>query len=220
MSARDSNLPGESNPDFARLLQRLAADAGPDTSLPDGSSHRDASGDSHRDTGAAHYEMLRHRLVRYFQWERCSDPELCADEAFSRMAQKLADGEEIVNPRAYLFGIARMLRRETLARQGKETLALEEFRKQQPDSAPSSPSVNDEQTQQCLERCLGALDAPQRAFILRYYQGGQSQRIANRKAMAAELGLDLNALRNRALRLRERLEKCARECLGKETERP
>jgi DNA-directed RNA polymerase specialized sigma24 family protein len=110
-----------------------------------------------------------------------------------------------------------MLRREMLARQGKETLALEEFRKQQPDSAPSSPSGDAEQTQQCLERCLGALDAGQRAFILRYYQGDQSQRIANRKAMAHELGLDLNALRNRALRLRERLEKCVRECLGEGT---
>jgi DNA-directed RNA polymerase specialized sigma24 family protein len=212
VSSRDSNLSQASNQDFACLLERLAADAGSDTSLPDG--------DSHRDTGAAHYELLRHRLVRYFQWERCADPELCADEVFSRMAQKLAEGEEIVNPRAYLFGIARMLRRETLARQGKETLALEEFRKQQPDSAPSSPSVDAEQTQQCLERCLGALDAPQRAFILRYYEGGQSQRIANRKAMADELGLDLNALRNRALRLRERLEKCARKCLSEGAERP
>ena len=46
-----------------------------------------------------------------------------------------------------------------------------------------------------------------------YYQGETSVKIHNRRSLAAKLGVPLNALRIRALRIRERLEACVEGCL-------
>jgi hypothetical protein len=54
----------------------------------------------------------------------------------------------------------------------------------------------------------------QRSFILRYYQGDKRCRVENRHRMAEELDLPLNALRNRALRLREKIENCVSKCIS------
>ena len=70
------------------------------------------------------------------------------------------------------------------------------------------PSDTDDAVWQRLEHCLGLLSADQRSFLLEYYQGEQRTRIENRKRMAERLRLPLNAVRNRALRLREKLENC------------
>ncbi|MBL8114745.1 MAG: hypothetical protein JNK60_17825, partial [Acidobacteria bacterium] len=45
-------------------------------------------------------------------------------------------------------------------------------------------------------------------LLLRYYQGDGASRIENRKALADELHVPMNALRIRVHRLRERLERC------------
>ena len=49
-----------------------------------------------------------------------------------------------------------------------------------------------------IERCLAALPESSRELIERYYTG-------ERAALARELGISLNTLRNRALRIREKL---------------
>ena len=76
---------------------------------------------------------------------------------------------------------------------------------------PETEAAVDAQAMACLEGCLATLAAEQRRMIVRYYGGGKQ--IAIRKEIAAEMGLGLNALRNRALRIRERLEDCVRRCL-------
>jgi hypothetical protein len=46
-----------------------------------------------------------------------------------------------------------------------------------------------------------------------YYAGEKRARIERRQRLAAQLGIEINALRNRALRLREKLETCVENCL-------
>lgn len=152
------------------------------------------------------YETLRARLIRFFQWERFADSEELADEVLNRVARKLAEGEQIVNLEAYVSGVARLVLREAANRDRRRERALE--RRPEPDPFQEDPAAQD-----CLERQLAKLPPADRTLILRYYSGERSGRIENRKQLAAQLGLNLNALRNRALRLRTRLESLVRACL-------
>jgi len=147
---------------------------------------------------AERYEALRWRLVRLFTWERCGEPEALADEALDRLARRVTEGEAIERLESYLFGIARMLLREEAARAVRQRTKLAEFsREQMRLSLPASDELAER-----LRRCLESLEPEQRRIVLAYYDGSPRERLAS------ELGLQLNALRNRALRLREKLEKC------------
>ena len=57
--------------------------------------------------------------------------------------------------------------------------------------------------------------ADNRDLILEYYQGEKSEKIRNRKKLLERLGVPVNTLRMRALRLRERLQGCVEECVGR-----
>ena len=72
---------------------------------------------------------------------------------------------------------------------------------------------------ECLNRCLAALAAPSRELILDYYASEGRKRIDARKRMAEALGISESALRNRAQRLRDGLERCITCCL-RPAERP
>ena len=65
----------------------------------------------------------------------------------------------------------------------------------------------------CLRQCLAALPQKSRDLITEYYEGEGSAKINRRKNLASNLGMQLNALRIRACRLREKLEECMGRCL-------
>jgi len=65
----------------------------------------------------------------------------------------------------------------------------------------------------CLRGCLETLSNENRELILEYYQGEKREKIQNRKRLMERLGIPVNTLRMRALRLRERLQGCVEECL-------
>ena len=54
--------------------------------------------------------------------------------------------------------------------------------------------------------------SPGKSDILEYYGGDPQTRIVARQRLGYRLGLQPGALRNRALRLRESLERCVAEC--------
>lgn len=151
---------------------------------------------------ADRYEELHRRLISFFRWERCQFPEECADEAIDRVAKRLQSGEVIVSLDAYVHGVCRFVLQET-RRAAKEIPAVV-------DTAPAG----DEQQFLCLDSCLNNLSAEHRAMILRYYRGESTSNGESRRKLAAELGLEINALRNRALRVRDKLENCVRNCMN------
>lgn len=168
--------------------------------------------DPDRDRAGVLYEELRLRLVKFFAWEGCADPDHWADEVLTRVARKLEGGEAIASIAAYAAGVARLALKEALRRQ-QRTLPLEH------DVAlptPAEAEPDDPRANECLARCLHELPAEGRQLILDYYQGDGAQRIRQRHRMAGELGISLNSLRNRALRLRDKLEKCLAECLARD----
>ncbi len=159
--------------------------------------------DSDRERAGQRYQELRERLIRVLLWERATDPETLADEVLTRLARRLAEGEVVQNIPAFLNGIARNVLKE-------EATRLHRLAPLTDVPAPAS-DAEVEQLHVALERCLSSWEPDKRQFLLAYYQGDQTARIRNRARLAAELGLELNALRNRALRLRDRLENCLRQ---------
>ena len=63
---------------------------------------------------------------------------------------------------------------------------------------------------QALSQCLDAAGMDARTLMIAYYGAAGAERIAVRQRLAAERRISLNALRNRALRLRGALENCIR----------
>lgn len=160
------------------------------------------------------YLLARRNLVRFFEGRCCRFAEEHADETINRVARRLAEGQEIHNLNGYLYGVARLVLLEVLGNREKEQQALKEMslRIVRPD-----PDETDETDQRfdCLTRCLNKLPDRGRELIVEYYQCEKGSKIENRQRLAAGLGIPLNALRSRAVRLREKLEACMSGCMRK-----
>jgi len=165
-----------------------------------------------RDSGSEKYLEIRSNLTRFFEWRGCSFPEDHADETFNRLARKIDEGEEILNPAGYAMGVARLLLLEILKSKQREQTALNEIG----TASEAYVAADDgEDRLDCLRNCLQGLSPDNRELILQYYQGEKGDKIQNRKKLMENLGIPVNTLRMRALRLRERLQECVEGCLAR-----
>ena len=157
------------------------------------------------------YEAIRRKLVKFFDWRGAHFPEECSDETINRVVRKLESGETIRDIPTYCHGIARLVFLETLKKPEHRQVSLDDLR----SVAVPTPSTEQESAQrECFARCLGGLSAESRQLILQYYEDERRDKINNRQALAAQLGIPLNALRCRVQRIRDRLEQCVTNCLG------
>ena len=172
--------------------------------------------DADPDRAAEAYELLRQTLTRFFDWRGAHFPDECADEAINRLARRLDEGAEVEDPRGYALGIARLVLME---RSRSPQLRQDELDEQTPAPPPARtddrPHLHD-----CLDNCLAALPAESRTLILEYYQDQRRLKIDRRVRLATDLGLTAQALRSRAQRVRDRLERCVRGCTGSQADRP
>ena len=166
-----------------------------------------------RDSGGEKYLEIRSNLTRFFEWRGCSFPEDHADETFNRLARKIDEGEEILNPAGYAMGVARLLLLEILKSRQREQTALNEIGTA--SEAYVAADDDGEDRLECLRNCLQGLPPDNRELILQYYQGEKGEKIQNRKKLLEQLGVPVNTLRMRALRLREKLQGCVEECLSR-----
>jgi DNA-directed RNA polymerase specialized sigma24 family protein len=174
--------------------------------------------DNNRNQAARRYEMIRSKLIRLFAWRGSLTPEDLADETLDRVARKLMEGVEIESsdPYRYVSGVAyrvfhEAVREHKLLQKRKDEYQIESQRQL---SATQLDGEMETLHLDCLKRCLAQLSEDERSLILRYHQGEKGVRIRNRKALAKELKLAINALRIRAHRIRHRLEKCTRGCVS------
>ncbi len=164
-----------------------------------------------RDSGGEKYLEIRVNLIRFFEWRGCPFPEDHADETINRIAKRVAEGEQLVNPAGYAMGVARLLVLEIIKGRQREQLALNEITVNAEAYAETS---EDEERIDCLRQCLQGLPEDNRQLILDYYQGEKGDKIQNRKKLMEKLGIPVNTLRMRALRLRERLQVCVEDCVA------
>lgn len=165
------------------------------------------------DRAALAYESLRRTLVKFFDWRGAWSPEEGADETLDRLARKLAAGDQVSDVRSFAHGIARHVLLEQLRSPEARIARAEET---ELDALAAVDAIADEEPLGvCLERCLAELPMESRELILQYYVDRGRAKIENRRRLAASLGLSDNALRSRAQRVRDRLERCIAECMAK-----
>ncbi len=150
------------------------------------------------------YEKIRWRLVAILASRHCAIPEELADETIDRVARRVKDirGSYVGDKVIYFLGVMNNVHHEYLKRPAM--------------SRP--PQLDDdvkakEETHFCLEKCLEKLAPASRLIIERYYAENKQAEIDLRKRIAKELGISLNTLRLRALRIREKLQTCIGRCL-------
>lgn len=165
--------------------------------------------DGDRDEAGLKFEALRRRLVRFFDWRGAFAPDECADATLDRLAAKLDAGVAVASINAYTFAIARLVLLEQSRRPDQRAVSLADA----PDEALAAPLPAPTTWSDCLDRSLDTLTDDERRLILRYYAHTKRDKIDDRAALAAELGITVSALRNRAQRLRDRLERRVADCV-------
>ena len=160
--------------------------------------------DDDRDAAGKKYEIIRHRLIKLFTCRACPEPEDLADETINRVTAKIREVAPNYqgDPALYFYGVARNVHHEYLRTQNKV-----------PPPGPTEVTNEDEQLYECLDRCMETLPEESRQLVLRYYQNEKKLKIDDRKTLAAELGILVNALRIKAHRIRLRLRKCVKDCM-------
>jgi RNA polymerase sigma factor (sigma-70 family) len=165
--------------------------------------------DADREKAGLEYERVRGRLLFYFQCRNIAQAEDCADEAINRAIIRLSAGEEILDPVKYVFGVARIVLLEVTRQQMRREEIAD-------DTLVTNPQDEDDEELQirlnCLRRCLQKLPSEQRELITQYYEEEKRAKIELRQQMAQRFGIDLNALRVRASRVRDGLKSCVRKC--------
>lgn len=164
--------------------------------------------DQEPSAAAEKYELLRNRLVKFFEWRSIGDSRERADVVLNRIAGNLRAGGTIGELNAYAYGVARRIALETAREAAQAQIALRDLRLSQ----VREPTLDLQAD--CLTCCLGKLSREDREIIVAYYQGEKRDKIENRKRLAQELGLAMNGLRIRACRIRATLEDCIGKCVG------
>jgi len=158
-----------------------------------------------RERAAQTYERIRWRLIAILASRGCLVPEELADETIDRVARRVADIEAayIGDKTIYFLGVANNVHHEYLKR--PPITGVPE---------PDDDVDTKERTYVCLDKCLDKLTSSSRQVIERYYAEDKQAKIDLRRRIAEELGVSLNTLRLRALRIREKLQQCIETCLA------
>ena len=163
--------------------------------------------DPDRERAGLAYEKIRWRLITIFAARNCAVPEELADETIDRVARRVSDiaGSYTGDKALYFFGVANNIHHEYLKRPPLP----------EPQSELSEEPSDQERIHNCLEQCLGKLSNDAREMILRYYSLEKRARIDLRQQMADEMGISINTLRLRVLRMKEKLQPCVEKCLSR-----
>lgn len=159
---------------------------------------------------AAKYNEIQRKLTRFFLSRGCGvDAEALADETIERVVRRIREFADTYEgePIRYLIGVARNVFREWLDEQIKKSA----FRPPRADSEEEREEK--EELDKCLQKCMKNLSENDRDLIIGYYTGAKQEKIDNRKLLAEEHKMGVNALRIKAYRIRTALRECIEKCL-------
>ena len=162
--------------------------------------------DPDRDAAGAQYELIRRKLIKFFECRGSPSAEDDADETFSRVAARLEQDEVVENLNAYFYGVARYV----LLEEGRERARRRDSIDVETVDPAAPPEAGDEQRLEWLDACLDALPAASRDLLLAYYQEEKGDKIRHRRRLADSFGIPINALRIRVHRLRLTVEECVK----------
>jgi RNA polymerase sigma factor (sigma-70 family) len=163
-----------------------------------------------REKAGQKYEEIRQSLINIFSWRGCHDAEDLADEAITRVTNKVGDVAKDYSgdPALYFYGVAKKMIWEIVRRERAPTVPAEGLK----EVIAEDESHEFEDAYDCMERCLTQLPPAERELILRYYQQ-EKPKIRYRRELARRLGMAPNNLRVKVHRIRAVLHSCIQQCL-------
>ena len=149
------------------------------------------------------FKRLRLKLIKFFSWRRCEDPESLADETIVRLVKYNSGQPEKTKAHAYsiVYAIARNVFLEYLRSKKKQGTLVDDFQ---------GPFESFQSVDECRRECLEKLSIKQRDLLESYYLTDES-----REALAQAQGISINNLRLRIFRLKQRLKSCFEDCITK-----
>jgi len=173
--------------------------------------------DGGSDSDGETYLEMRRRLVAYFDRRNRPSADELADETLNRIGRTLEKSGSIATtpPMRYCYVVARFVLLEDI-RRGQRYIPVDEARTASLEPAGTVDGHEEvsrqERRLECLDRCLQKLKPEQRELAVEYYRDATRQRIERRRGLAARLGITMNALGIRAMRIRSAIEACLDVC--------
>jgi DNA-directed RNA polymerase specialized sigma24 family protein len=174
--------------------------------------------DEGTDSGGQKYLEMRGRLISFFDRKNCLNADELADETLDRVARRLEEEGKIETetPAKYCYIVAKFVFMESLRQ--KESVPFDDILRTEKANELATEQTDEKECKEkmldCLEQCTAKLEAANREIIIRYYFGEERVKIENRRTLAQNLGISMNALTIRACRIRDKLESCVGKCAG------
>ncbi|HEU4712098.1 MAG TPA: hypothetical protein VFS76_11065 [Pyrinomonadaceae bacterium] len=147
------------------------------------------------------FTLCRRKLVKFFVWRHCTDPDSLADETIVRLLKNVDQGTKISgdNPYSYVYAIAIHVFQEHTRLKSKTTSLTDVAELPQ---VSISAAVDG-----CGALCLKELAPEKRELLARYYLDSD-----DRNDTADEQFATINALRLRIYRIKQELKRCRQKC--------
>ena len=160
------------------------------------------------------YEILRKKMIAFFEWRGCLYPEEYTDRALDRIAKRIQDGVEVSDVQKFAAGVAHNVLMEYW-KEAQSTVASEgiPLADSNPIGIQETEKAKSELREECLLECLNKLPSNARGLIAQYYQNERAEKIKKRKEMSDFQNISSNALRIRVLRIRSKLQECIGGCM-------
>ena len=113
--------------------------------------------DADREQAGAKYELLRARLIKFFEWRNCEMPEELTDTVFDRITKKIVAGEQIQNIYVYSSAVAQFVFKENYRGQTRLFQSIEDspgIKNYMVASSSTEINETDDLRLDCLDRCL------------------------------------------------------------------
>jgi DNA-directed RNA polymerase specialized sigma24 family protein len=153
-------------------------------------------------TSERQYRQLRSKLMRFFSWRWCEEPDSLADETITRIVKNISAGEEIraANLYSYVYGVAMNVFREYLRDKKK--------RQEMVSNYSELLSADFQDGRDCRMQCLQSLPPYKINLLKKYYLSKD-----DRDELADSMNLSLNALRLQIHRIKNDLRNCYHDCM-------
>jgi DNA-directed RNA polymerase specialized sigma24 family protein len=163
-----------------------------------------------RERAGEEYELLRLKLIKYFNLRGCLGAEELADETLNRLAKKVAQGEEIRELIRYCYGLARWICVEYHRNPQSKPVPFE--------NVPIMPVVIpdplvEKERLKCLHHCLGELTVEEKDMIIKYCDDSDQPHQWARRDLVEQMNISPTALRIRVSRIKKKLKACYYDCL-------
>ena len=146
------------------------------------------------------FQHVRLKLIKFFSWRRCDEPDALADETISRLLKSFSTEQKPLpdKPYSYVYAVATNVFREWMRGIKKHAVLVD-----LDESIPSPPRIDD-----CQRECLKRLSVKQLELLEAYYLDREP-----RETLAQSEGVSLNVLRLQIHRLKYKFRLCYEDCI-------